>query len=404
MKKLLIICGGKFQIPIVKKAKEMGYFVINSNLYENSPAFKYADSHYVIDVLNWQKNLEVAKKEHVDGVISEQSEISVRTVAKVSEALNLKSISTELSKLYTNKYLMREFCRQNNFFYPKYLKTTDKKKACDFVKRINKKTIMKPLDAMSSRGIYIINTVDDVISNFENCCKNSSDKKSVIIEEYIDGPEFTVDGITINGKHYCLAISEKQHFKHNPSIANRLFFSYSNEKYNYDELRKVCNSIIESSQLKFGLTHSEFKFYNNKFYLIEMAARGGGGNIATDIVPFISGIDNYKYYISSAANDLINFDEMDFLNTIKCSKNKIAVLGFLDFDSKGLPIKEIVGLDFVKKIEGLHKLQINFEIGDIIKHAEDDSSRSVSYILFSDSKEKLLRNEKLIIDSLKIRF
>ena len=122
----------------------------------------------------------------------------------------------------------------------------------------------------------------------------------VLVERYIKGTEFTVDGLVLNEKHHTLAISEKSHFEYNPNIASKLFFTYQNEKFDYDCLRDINNAIIDKAGLKNALTHAEYKFEEGKFYLIEMAARGGGTRISSDIVPYVSGVDNYKYLIEAS--------------------------------------------------------------------------------------------------------
>ena len=75
----MVIAGGDWQIELIKKAKSMGHYVICSNLYKDSKGFKYADLGEVADVLDKQKNLEIAKKHSPDAVISDQSDIAVPT-------------------------------------------------------------------------------------------------------------------------------------------------------------------------------------------------------------------------------------------------------------------------------------------------------------------------------------
>ena len=88
----MVIAGGAWQCPIVKSAKKMGHFVICSNLYEDSPAFQFADVGIVADVLDKDKNLEIAREYRPDAVLTEQSDIAVPTVAYIAEQLGLKGI------------------------------------------------------------------------------------------------------------------------------------------------------------------------------------------------------------------------------------------------------------------------------------------------------------------------
>ena len=116
----MVIAGGDWQIELIKQAKKMGHYVICSNLYEDSPAFAYADACEVANVLDKEKNLEIARKYKPDAVISDQSDIAVPTVAYLNEQLGLKGIGTELANLFTDKSLQRDYCRKHDIAIPDF--------------------------------------------------------------------------------------------------------------------------------------------------------------------------------------------------------------------------------------------------------------------------------------------
>ncbi len=120
MARIFVIAGGEWQCPLVEKIKNMGHEVICSNLYSDSPAFKYADEVYVADVLDKEANLKIAQKCMPDAIATDQSDIAVPTVAFIAEKLGLKGIGTKTAELFTNKFLMREFCRKNSLPTPQY--------------------------------------------------------------------------------------------------------------------------------------------------------------------------------------------------------------------------------------------------------------------------------------------
>ena len=116
----MVIAGGDWQIELIKKAKSMGHYVICSNLYEDSPAFKYADACEVANVLDKEKNLEIAKKYMPDAVISDQSDIAVPTVAYLNEKLGLRGIGIDKADIFTDKSLQRKICKENNIPVPDF--------------------------------------------------------------------------------------------------------------------------------------------------------------------------------------------------------------------------------------------------------------------------------------------
>ena len=117
---VFVIAGGAWQVPLLRKVKELGYEAVNSNLYENSPAFEYADHCEVANVLDKEKNLEIAMKYNVDAVLTDESDIAVPTVAYVAKTLGLPTIGEDKAALFTNKYQMRCFCRDHGLNTPEF--------------------------------------------------------------------------------------------------------------------------------------------------------------------------------------------------------------------------------------------------------------------------------------------
>ncbi len=391
MARIMVIAGGMWQCPIVKAAKKMGHYVICTNLYEDSPAFQFADVGLVANVLDKQKNLEIAVKYKPDAVLTEQSDIAVPTVAYVAEQLGLKGIGVETAKRFTNKYKMREFMRDAGIVTPMYRLCRTVDEAADFLKEAPV-SIIKPLDSQSSRGIHIVRSREDISKNYDDCIQYSNAEKAILIEEFIDGTEFTVDGVKTSSGYYVTAISEKEHYKHNPSVASRLLFTNHSDKYDYDRLRKENESMIASMGLPFGLTHTEYKYKDGKFYLIETAARGGGTKISSDITTLVSGINCNELYLNilTGGSDKI----------IKAAHHECAVLGFFDF-KPGI-IREISGIDEAGNLPGVHEMKLEVKVGDLLEQAQDDRSRCGYYIVYADSLEELNYRERRLKETVRV--
>lgn len=383
-KTVMVIAGGAWQIPLIKKVKAMGYKVLNSNLYEDSPGFAFSDYTAVADVKDKEKNLEIAEKYKVNAVLTDQSDIAVPTVAYVAEKLGCYTFGEEMAALFTNKFKMRKFCQEKGFSIPEYRLCYTIEDAKEFLRELKKTIVIKPLDSQSSRGVFTIHTEEELEQYFSISESYSNQGKGVLAERYIVGTEFTIDGIMNQGVHHSLAISQKSHFAYNPNIASKLFFSYDNENFDYDQLRRQNNELVERTGLKFGLTHGEYKYENGKFYLIEIAARGGGTKIASDIVPFLSGIDTYELLIKNALGESA---EVDY-SVIEKNKKRCAVLEFLDVESNGKKIKNISGLEQIREIKEVREIQLEFKVGDIVEKAQDDRSRAGFFIVCGETREK----------------
>lgn len=391
----MVVAGGEWQVPLIHKAKGMGFFVINTNLYPDSPGFMCSDVGIVSDVLDKETNLECAKQYEVHAVISDQSDIAINTVAYVSQELGLPSIGLKTAELFTNKFKMREFCSQHGFLTPSYALCQSLQDVLDFSQKNDYPFVIKPPANQSSRGVSKVSKPEELQSAYELALQNSRDQ-TVLVEGFIDGQELTVDGIKLNnGDHYCLATSIKRPCKDNLMVANRLWFSNFNSEINYHSLHEIHNDLISKMQLTFGLTHAEYKHKDGKFYLIEVAARGGGTRLSSDIVPLMSGIDTNKLLISMALGEKVSNLEPIF------SKKECA-LDFFEFEP-GL-VSTIKGVDQIESMEGILGFGLNIREGDTIHPASDDRSRHGYVIAHSDNKQSLTSLLKKIRQTIKITY
>ena len=397
MKKIMVLGGGDNQLPLIKRAKELGLYVILCDFRNNVPGITVSDIHYQVNTLNPLQLLEVGEKEKPDGVVT-NSEPAFISMSEMADKLGLNCMSVENTKLFKNKFLMREFCHQHGLLSPQYRYCATMEEALDFFHGLRKKCIIKPLDNSASRGVFSVNNGNEIKAHFEECIgASSAANPAIIIEEYVMGTEFTIDGLMTPKGHRCLAISEKKHYEYNENVAYQLLFDNKNERFDYAELRKVNDKLVELTGIPFGLTHAEYKFCNGEFYLIEIQARGGGYFIATDIVPFISGIDSYTEQIKWAVGDPVNV-EYDYDKI----PEHCAVLHFFDVPGKSGVVKEIKGLDYFDSLGNQMMYHLNFTVGDTIQETKDDSTRIGWYILKSPNREDLDEKMQMIENHFKI--
>lgn len=375
-KKVMIIGGGKWQVPIIKKAKKLGYTVINTNLYSNSEGFKYSDFSYVVNVLDKKGNFEVAKKHKPDAVITDQSDIAVNTVAYIAEKLGLLGVGIDVADLYTNKSRMRQELKAKNLHHPKYKVCKSLEEALAFLNELQGKAIIKPLSSQSSRGVVKINSINELKRSYAKTLTYSINN-SILIEEYIGGIELTVEGFKTKDQHFTLAVSKKTHYKNLPSVANSLLYLNSFNEFNINEIITINNFIFD--KLKFGITHVEYKYFNNKFYLIEAAIRGGGTKISSHIIPKVSGVDVNELLIETALTGKTPAFSIS-------PKVNNTILKFFDFKSG--KVSKIHGLENFKD-KRIIDYDFEFEEGEQIYSPEDDRSR-LGYFIASSEKEESL--------------
>ena len=391
MKKVLIVGGGKWQVPITKRCKELNYTVISTNLYEDSPAFQYADYSYVIDVLDKEKNLEIAKLHNIDAVLTDQSDIAVTTVAYINEKLNLNLINIKVAMLYTNKLEMRKKLKLPDLYHPQYKLCKNIKDVKEFYIQLNSNIILKPLNNQSSRGVEYISNIQDIEKAFKRSIQFSKNNL-LLAEEFIGGIELTVEGFKYKDSfHKTFAVSKKTYFKHKIGLANSLTYQPIFKEFDINILKKINNKLFDT--LQFGITHVEYKYYNGKFYLIEAAIRGGGTKISSDIVPIVSGYKVDELLIKTALGRSIIYKNINY-------KNKYAILEFFNFTTGR--VKDIIGVNKVKNIDNIVDIELEFKIGDLLENPIDDRGRFGYYIAFADTINELKKIKKTVKETIQI--
>lgn len=374
----MVIGGGKWQVPIIQKIKEMGHYVICSNLYEDSIGFEFADETFVANVLDKEKNLEIANKVKPDGIITDQSDIAVNTVAYISEKLGLKGVGTDVAELYTNKLRMREELNIKNLYHPRYKICATLEETTTFLKEINQSIIIKPLANQSSRGVFKINTLEELEKNFRETMECSINNV-ILAEEYIAGFEFTAEGFKTKDRHYTLAISKKSHYENLPAVAKSLTYSNVFTEFSRKELEDINNQLFD--RLNFGITHVEYKYCNGRFYLIEAAIRGGGTKISSHIIPIVSGINVNELLIRSVLGEDISGIQSNV-------QRNCAILKFFDFHVG--TVSQINGVEYLKNNSFVVDFDFEFKRGDTITSPNDDRSRVGYYIAYAPDENKLL--------------
>lgn len=384
-KTILVLPGTFWQVGLVQKIKEMGHKVLIVNPAADSPCFQYADGYLQSDIFAKDKVITYGRENNIDAVMSDECDIAMNLVAELGQVFNVPTLSEEAATLFTDKFMMREFSKKHGLRYPEYRFCKTEDDAISLLKEINRPIIIKPLDSNASHGVFRCDTEEDIREHFAESISFSRVEKSVLAERFIVGAEFTIDGVKTPNGHYTMAISEKKHFAHNESIANELLFSHYNIDFDYDQLRATNDAFVMKSNLLFGFTHAEYKYEDGEFYLIEIAARGGGNMISSCITQYMTGYDTYRYLIECATG---NLHDEDFSLRPEY-RERAAVLKFFETPNGGGKVKEIKGIDYIESEPDIKHYRLNFKVGDTIEDALNDSARIGFYIICSENMQKL---------------
>lgn len=394
-KNALVVAGGQWQVPLISFLKEHQYSVTVVDPYLTSKGVQVADEQIQVDVREKEQILSKISKEY-DLVCTDQSDISVESVAYLANELHLKGNKEDVVSKFSNKYLSRKYAQSVGVPVPAFTEVSSVEEINQFIDDVGFPLILKPCDAQSSKGIHKIEegvTQSELADYLADALKYSFVKKA-ILEQFITGYEITVEGFCSQGKHRVLAISKKRHFK--TGIASTLTYPAPLPSELERKIIEVDNRYVNESGLIFGPTHAEYIVNEdkNEFYLVEIACRGGGTLISSDIVKWVSGFDVYEAYLKCLEGKDVDVYAKDITK-------KSAELHFFDFGSGR--IESLEGVEEASQTEGVLMLDFEYEVGDVIKSCEDDRSRQGFVIVFADNPEQLQERIDTVCNKIKLK-
>lgn len=376
MKKFLILGGSEFQIPLIKKAKELGYYVGVIDINDNSPAFKYADKKYKASLKDKETVLEFAKEFEPDGITVGMVDIAVPTCAYVATQLNLPGIDEQTAKKVTDKYeMIKAFdkCKVPHPWY-KYVSKSDVIYHKEI--KVSFPAIVKPVDMAGSRGIFLVNDEKELYQSIEKSSK-ASDRGDIIVEEYMDGPEVSVELVVKNGKPYVIQITDKTtsgapHFAEIGHLQPSQLPASTLEK-----VKEVACRAAISLDLQNSLGHAEIKITSNGPKMVEIGARAGGDGIGEQLVELSTGVSFPEMAIQIAMGEEIVIPDK--------IENKASCIRFI-LSRKGI-LQSVNGVEQANMIENISEIKIFGVIGQVYQDMIDNSGR-IGYVIASGASAK----------------
>lgn len=395
-KKILVPGAGIGQEIVLKKAREMGLTTVVVSPEGNYPGFQHADIIYHEDVRNKERVLEIARREEIDGIVSDQNDIPVETMGYVAEKLNLTGNSHTTSKIYCRKDLMRKKCKEIGVPSLAYGTATDLKGSLEIAREIGYPLMCKPTNNQSSKGVFKVRTEDELKRVFDQALAHAFSGE-IIIEQFMEGKEYIVDGLAIGGAYKSLLVLENENFNLKDTCIPRERTSptgLSDDRVN--ELLSLDRKINTSYGLANGMSHNEYLLnpHDDQFYLIDAAARGGGAFISSHLLPYACGFDATQMLIRLALGERLDINDYPPASKAVC---------YICFYLEAGEILHINGLDKIRDMPcvlGIH--EVNLAPGNKVKGLVDKSYRLGPVLIGCDTLGELKHAKQMIKHTLVI--
>lgn len=397
-KKMMILGASALQVPAIKKAKELGYEIILVDYDENAAGFPLADVKLVVSTLDQEEVYRQALIYQPDVVITSTSDGPVRTAAYVNEKLGKQpDLSYEDSLCATIKSHMRDRLKQYQVPVPEYyaVKTFDEFK--NAVSALQGCCIVKPADNAGSRGVVLLKDASipaaDHLQQTYEYSKANSRNGIVMVEEYMEGAEVSVEAMTVNGETTIITITDK--FITPPPYFVEIAHCEPSmlDEDVQEQIRQITKKAVKAIHLLNGPSHTEIKVTKSGPKVVELAARLGGDFITSRLVPLSTGVDMVGNSVLLAAGSNVD---------LTCTRQKGAAIHFLQ-GTEGV-LKNIIVDEAVYRLDGIEEISLYRKNGDPVHETKSSNDRLGHVITTGQTAEEAMARAKEALSYIHIQY
>ncbi len=350
-KRVMIVGASAWQVPMIQKAKELGYEVGVLDYNPNAVGRKYADSFFEVSTIDAEGVCKATKEYGASGITTVATDMPMRAIAYTCEQLGLIGIDQATAVRATDKAEMIHAFKEHNVPHPWYyiVKNGDIDAVRD---KLAYPCICKPVDNSASRGVIRIDTEQELNQALSYSMKNGR-SGDVIIEQLLIGNEISVEAFAVNGIVSVLAITDKlttgaPYFVEMGHSQPSKFTSSMKER-----IVVTAAAAMKAVGIKNGPAHVEMMVTEEGPIMIELGARLGGDFITTDLVPLSTGIDMLGATIHIACGESVDISpKIEKCSAIRYMKTAFGKLARVD------------GLEAANSIEGVHRVAMLKPVGE----------------------------------------
>lgn len=309
MKKLLLLGGSRYLLPVIEAAHNLGLHVITCDYLPDNIAHKYSDEYLNVSIIDKEAVLEAAQEKEIDGIMSFATDPGVVTAAYVAEKMGLPSCgSYESVCILQDKGRFRKFLTDHNFTVPCAKSYSSVEAALKDTGCFHWPVIVKPVDSAGSKGVTRVDEVVQLESSINYALKFSHNHQ-FIIEDFIEkkGCSSDTDCFSVDGKLVVTTFSS-QRFDvkaENPYAPMAFSWPSTFSKKSEQELENEIQRLLSLLKMKTSIYNVETREgMDGKAYIMEVSPRGGGNRLA-EMIRYATGVDLITNAVKAAVGEEI---------------------------------------------------------------------------------------------------
>lgn len=375
--KVLFVGAGPSQMPAIRHARSLGYEPYAVDADSGAVGFEYTVAFDVGDIRDPEFVKVCAQRYKVNAILAVATDVAVPSVARACASLGLLSIPVEAADISVNKLLQRKHMKAAGLVMPAFMQFHSADEALANLEHVGFPAVIKPSDAAGSRGVRLVQNSREVIEAAEESLAVSRSKVG-LTEEYIEGEEISVEGFVVEGKFDAICISEKIRSSLPYLLDMSVHFPDSLSPAERVAVTNVASNAVAACGLDNCPVHIELLKSGKGYVVVEMAARGAGFRVFTNILPHVTGVDTIDTQLRMALGETVTIAVKQPLRG--------AVITFLS----PIPGKLIGvdGLDQAREVPGVQEAEVYIEPGTVMGELKCGADRVGHLIAFGKDRRE----------------
>lgn len=383
-KKAVLIFGcGPLQKSIINRAKKMGLFTVGIDPCEDATCRNDVDAFEVVGGQDYEGTCAVVEKHGIDAIVTAATDKPLVMMARIAEKYGFPFFSVATAQWSTDKFQMKQRFMEGGVPCAKGRLVKSAAEVEDFEYPV----IVKPRDNSGSRGVKLCCTKEELEQSMAEALEYSK-LDSVLIEEFIEGPEYSIEGLYYDAKSEVIQFTEKKttEFPYNVELGHIQPANINEE--NRQKIREIVAKIGKALKFENCPSHTELKINERGIFVIETSPRLGGDYITSTLTPLSTGINMEDQLLHIALGENVD--------TQSGCVEKASGVCFLN-----LPCGKVTAIDpAIKEVcnwPNVYGFATSLKVGDEIHPITSSLNRYGQFIVTSNTKsevERLLEDYK----------
>lgn len=366
----------------------MGIYTIVVSIPGNYPGFAIADQICYENTVDYERVLEIARAEKIDGIVTAGTDVAVITIGKVCDELGLIGLSFEAAKIASNKIRMKKKYEEHGVRTARFREVSFEDDLYECTKELNFPLIFKAVDTSGSRGIIRVNSREE-FEAARAVVKANTRTDFFIIEEFIEGEEFGAQAFVYRGEVKFILPHGDYVFHGDTGVPIGHFAPYMLDAEVIEDARVQLEKAIVAMGLDNCAINADFILKDGKTYVLELGGRSGATCLA-ELVSIYYGYDYYEKLILAALGEDVDFpQEMAVPNaSMLLRSEKDGVIRSIENENE--------------PDEDIYEIQFDYGVGDTVKKFHVGPHRIGHVVTKGETLDEAVEKLNQALDKIKI--